>query len=116
MDALREMGFIVEIDDFGSGYSSLNALMHMPFDVVKLDMGFMSEDAVDKKREVIINAMSGMIHELDAKIIVEGVETLDNAESAIHFNADVAQGYHYSRPIGIEEFVKFVKEFNSVGA
>jgi len=110
MDSLREKGFVVEIDDFGSGYSSLNALMELPFDIVKLDMDFMRDGEEDHKGGVIVNAMAGMIHNLDAKIIVEGVENVDNVRKALCIDGDAAQGYHYSRPVSVEEFAEFVKK------
>ena len=111
MKKLRENGFVVEIDDFGSGYSSLNALMHLPFDVVKLDMEFMRNNIRDEKSDVIINAMAEMIHDLKAQIIVEGVETEDNLKSVRFFNGDVVQGYYYSRPIPVDDFVNFANNF-----
>ena len=113
MNSLREKGFVVEIDDFGSGYSSLNALMELPFDVVKLDMEFMREKEEDRKGGVIVNAMAGMIHELDAKIIVEGVESGDNVQKALGIDGDAAQGYHYSKPVSVEEFAEFVKSYKN---
>lgn len=112
LEKLRDAGFVVEIDDFGSGYSSLNALMKIPFDVVKLDMMFMKEGANGSKNDVILRAMSEMIHDLRAKIIVEGVETDENVLSAIHFNGDAAQGYHYSKPVPIDKFIEYVRKFN----
>ena len=111
MDGLREKGFIVEIDDFGSGYSSLNALMDLPFDVVKLDMDFMKEKKSDEKSGVIVNAMAGMIHDLNAKIIVEGVETDESVAKALGIEGDAAQGYHYSKPVPVDEFLDFVNNF-----
>ena len=111
MNSLRDKGFVVEIDDFGSGYSSLNALMELPFDVVKLDMDFMRDKEADFKGGVIVNAMAGMIHDLDARIVVEGVENVDNVKKALGIDGDAAQGYHYSRPIPVEEFVRFVKQY-----
>lgn len=111
LNKLRENGFVVEIDDFGSGYSSLNALMHLPFDVVKLDMEFMNSTIRDKKCEVIVSAISKMIHDLNTSIIVEGVETLENVESAMYINGDAAQGYHYSKPLSVKDFEKFVARY-----
>ena len=111
MDGLRERGFVVEIDDFGSGYSSLNALMELPFDVVKLDMDFMKENKSDEKGGVIVNAMAGMIHNLNAKIIVEGVENGESVKKALNIDGDAAQGYHYSKPVSVDEFVRFVNNF-----
>lgn len=112
IEKLRAIGFVVEIDDFGSGYSSLNALMKIPFDVVKLDMMFMQENDKDAKNDVIMSAMAGMIHELKAKIVVEGVETEENVKCAVHLNGDAAQGYHYSKPVSVERFVEFLSNYS----
>lgn len=112
MNDLREKGFIVEIDDFGSGYSSLNALMHLPFDIVKLDMEFMKVPKRNEKCDVIISAMAGMIHDLGAKIIVEGVETEANVESARYIESDAAQGFFYSKPLSVNEFENFFERYN----
>lgn len=109
MENLRKKGFLLEIDDFGSGYSSLNALMHLPFDVIKLDMQFMRESNLDGKNGIIINSMAEMIHALNAKIIVEGVETEANVENTVRFGGDIVQGYYFSRPLSIEAFKDFVK-------
>lgn len=111
MERLREAGFVVEIDDFGSGYSSLNALMHLPFDVVKLDMDFMKSQNEDRKRDTIVNAMSEMIHKLGAKVIVEGVETEDNVANAVRIKSDAVQGYLFSKPISVESFEVFVENY-----
>ncbi len=108
---LRAKGFIVEIDDFGSGYSSLNALMDIPFDVVKLDMVFMKDSNFDEKSDIIIGAVADMIHKLGAKIIAEGVENDENVVRALSYGVDVAQGYYYSKPISISSFEVFARSF-----
>lgn len=108
MFGLREKGFLLEIDDFGSGYSSLNALMHMPFDVIKLDMAFMVDDTSTENGQVIVNAMAKMIHDLKASIIVEGVETTRNVETALKFEGDIAQGHYFSKPLVRPRFEEYV--------
>ncbi len=110
MERLRERGFILEIDDFGSGYSSLNALMHLPFDVVKLDMEFMKENNLEGKNGVIMNSIAYMIHNIGASIIVEGVETERNVENMVNFGGDIAQGYYFSRPLSVEAFKEYAKK------
>lgn len=112
MTELREKGFMVEIDDFGSGYSSLNALMKLPFDIVKLDMAFMKQTEMNEKSDVVISSIAKMIHNLHASIIVEGVETEGNVMNAINYGADVAQGYFFSRPVSKEKFLELVKMYN----
>ncbi|MCR4961731.1 MAG: EAL domain-containing protein [Lachnospiraceae bacterium] len=110
MEKLKESGFVLEIDDFGSGYSSLNALMHLPFDVVKLDMEFMKNSNLGGKNGIILNSISEMIHALGAEIIVEGVETETNVENMVRFGGDVAQGYYFSRPLSTEAFKEYVSD------
>ncbi len=112
LESLREKDFLVEIDDFGSGYSSLNALVHIPFDVIKLDMGFMKQVADLEKDKVIMSSVTEMIHKLNAKAIVEGVETKENLEKANYINSDMVQGYFYSKPLPLTGFVDYVKKFN----
>lgn len=111
LEKLRDYGFIVEIDDFGSGYSSLNSLMHIPFDVVKLDMVFMRELTKAEKDEIIISSIAKMIHDLHASIVVEGVENQDNVDMIHRFEGDVSQGYFYSKPIPKEIFLEYVSNF-----
>lgn len=108
MNRLREKGFPVEIDDFGSGYSSLNALMKLPFDIVKLDMVFMREYVDGEKSDVVISSIAKMIHDLNATIVVEGIENTTNLRVANGIEADVAQGYFFSKPVSIQKFVEFV--------
>ena len=109
MENLRKNGFILEIDDFGSGYSSLNALMHMPFDIVKLDLEFMKEKNLDGRNGVIIQSIVEKIHAMHAEVIVEGVEDEVNVENMVRFGGDVAQGYYFSRPLSPEAFSDFVR-------
>ena len=109
MEQLRQKGFLLEIDDFGSGYSSLNALMKLPFDVIKLDMEFMKESNVEGKNGIILTSIMDMIHAMNSKVIVEGVETETNVENTVRFGGDIAQGYYFSRPLSIEAFEEYVK-------
>lgn len=113
LNELREKGFKVEIDDFGSGYSSLNALMSLPFDIVKLDMSFMKAYDTNPKSLVVIGSITQMIHKMDAEIIVEGVETEEQVQRALGLKANVVQGYYYSKPLAVEDFTEFVKKYNS---
>ena len=106
---LHDKGFIIEIDDFGSGYSSLNTLSDIPFDVVKLDMVFMREEYFDFRSAVVMTSLVRMIHDLEASIIVEGVENEGNIENSVRFGADVIQGYYFSRPLRVSKFKKFVQ-------
>ena len=103
--ALRSQGFLVEMDDFGKGYSSLNTLKNVPVDVLKLDMGFLHETESSGGRSgVILNSILHMAHWLNLPVIAEGVETLRQADYLASIGCDIVQGYLYARPLPIPEF------------
>lgn len=103
INSLRDAGFMVAMDDFGSGYSSLNVLKDMPLDILKLDMGFLRGRNQDRGESIIRNVVA-MIKELDLDIVSEGVETVEQAEFLRHVGCDVIQGFLYSRPIPKEDY------------
>ena len=113
INAVRGLGFKVAMDDFGSGYSSLNVLKDMPLDILKLDMGFLRGRNQDKGESIIRNVVS-MVRELDFNIISEGVETLDQAEFLKHVGCDIIQGYLYARPMPRQDYEELL--LNSASA
>jgi len=96
---LRTNGFIVEIDDFGSGYSSLNSLKDFEVDVIKMDMGFLSRSSDEEKSRMIFTDVVEMIHHLDMDIVVEGVEEEDQLRFVSNLGCNTIQGYYYSKPL-----------------
>ncbi len=105
LNKLHGYGYIVEMDDFGSGYSSLNVLKDLPVDVIKLDMRFFG-GGVGGRGGMIINAVVHMAQWLGTPVIAEGVETLEQAEYLKSIGCKHIQGYLYSRPVSQEEFRK----------
>lgn len=104
MQELKNKGFTIEMDDFGSGYSSLNMLKDAPVDVIKIDRFFLDE-VIDTKRGKIIVANSiKMSKELGMRTVAEGVETKEQADFLRDSGCDIAQGYYYSKPIPTDEF------------
>lgn len=103
---LREAGFIVEIDDFGSGYSSLNTLKDITADVVKLDMKFLQKCKDEERSKTILKAMVELVKKLDMQVIVEGVETREQLELLKEYECDAFQGYYLMRPMDIINFEK----------
>lgn len=102
---LREKGFIIEMDDFGKGYSSLNTLKNVPVDVLKLDLGFLHESENSGGRSgIILNSVMHMAHWLNLAVVAEGVETLRQADYLASIGCDIMQGYLYARPLPIPEF------------
>ena len=106
---LQEEGFLVEMDDFGSGYSSLNTLHDMPVDLVKLDLRFLTGHGNQKGRNIILSIVQ-MMRRLHLPIIAEGVETKEQADFMVRAGCPLIQGYYYARPLSVEEFVQKMKE------
>jgi len=100
----KENGFSVEIDDFGSGYSSLNTLRDIDVDVIKLDMGFLKNPSNKDRNDIILENVVKMIKELNIETIAEGVELKEQAEELTKLGCDKFQGYYYSKPIPISDF------------
>jgi len=98
------------MDDFGSGYSSLNILKSMPVNVLKLDMNFLSGEGDIEKGYCILRSIVQMARELDLSIIAEGVETKEQADFLHSIGCDIMQGYYYSPPLSAEEFEREVRE------
>lgn len=104
----NDAGFIIEMDDFGSGYSSLNTLKDIDIDVLKLDMRFLSGAANNEKSKIIISAVINMASALGLPVIAEGVETREQAEMLLAFGCKYMQGYYFSRPVPAAEYEKML--------
>lgn len=102
-------GFIVEMDDFGSGYSSLNALKDIPVNIIKMDMRFVSQTQDPARADTIIRMILAMAKELNMEVVAEGVETVEQAEKLKQYGCSYIQGYLYARPMPAEEYPEFVK-------
>ena len=107
---LRELGFQVEMDDFGSGYSSLHMLKEVPVDRIKLDLHFLTSSGDQKKSRTIVGCMIQMVELLEMKMIAEGVETVEQAEFLRDRGCAEMQGYYFYKPMPVEEFEKLSEE------
>ncbi|ABC26998.1 FOG: EAL domain [Hahella chejuensis KCTC 2396] len=94
----KKQGFLVAIDDFGSGYSGLNLLAELATDIIKLDMQLVRDLPRHKPRQSIVKAIAEVCRELDITIIAEGVETLDEAKALRDLGIYLQQGYYYCKP------------------
>ena len=103
---LREYGFTVEMDDFGSGYSSLNMLKDMPVDILKIDMVFLGKTSDYKKSKIILSSIVNMANNLEMPQITEGVETKDQLDMLKEMGCKLFQGYYFSKPVPLSEFEK----------
>ena len=103
---LQKAGFHVLMDDFGSGYSSLNALKDIKVDVIKIDIDFLPNSKDDERAAKILASVVAMANALDVKVIVEGVETREQADFLVSIGAYEAQGYYFFRPMPVEDYEK----------
>lgn len=104
LDKLQSYGFQVEIDDFGSGYSSLNMLKDIHADVLKIDMGFLRQTKNNERTAIILRMIIGLAKQLEMIVITEGVESKEQVEHLTQIGSDMFQGYYFARPIAVSEF------------
>ncbi len=107
---LHNCGYVVEMDDFGSGYSSLNVLKDIELDIIKLDMLFLSKENENTKGGTIISSVVRMAKWLDMPIIAEGVESVEQADFLRSIGCNYIQGYLYSRPLPEESYEELLVE------
>ena len=104
VNSLREAGFMVEMDDFGKGYSSLNMLTSLPIDALKLDMGFIKGIAENNKELSMVEFIVNVARFLEVPLIAEGVENSEQYLLLKKAGCDVIQGYYFSKPVSTSEF------------
>ncbi len=109
MYLIKEAGFGLSMDDFGSGYSSLHLLREMPVDVLKLDKGFLDDCSDDNQREKkVISHVISLAKDLQISVLAEGVETESQKNFLQEANCDMIQGYYYAKPMPMGEFEKYI--------
>ena len=106
LNSLHEAGFCIELDDFGSGYSSLNLLREMPVDVLKIDMVFLRQETARAK--AIVRQMIALTKELGITSLTEGVETQQQYEYLMEMGCQLYQGYLFAKPMPIEDCESFI--------
>lgn len=106
INKFRQYGFQIEIDDFGSGYSSLNTLKDMDVDVIKIDMGFLSSTTPNRleRSMSILNTIIALTKTLGLSVITEGVETKEQVSRLTQMGCGIYQGYYFSKPIPVDQF------------
>lgn len=106
IEKLRDYGFRVEMDDFGSGYSSFNLLKDISFDILKIDMEFLKETKNPERSVQILHSIVKLSKRLSMPVISEGVETKEQVELLSEIGVDLYQGFYFSEPIKVEDFNK----------
>lgn len=107
---LKNEGYTLLMDDFGSGYSSLNILLETPFDVIKLDKKFIENMMISEKGKMILEQVVQMATKLELGLLAEGVETKEQVELLQSIGCDQVQGYYYAKPMPEEEFFTLLKK------
>ncbi|MBQ7500566.1 MAG: bifunctional diguanylate cyclase/phosphodiesterase, partial [Clostridia bacterium] len=105
---LRNLGFQIEMDDFGSGYSSLSMLSYLPIDALKLDTHFIRSAFGEQKDTRLLEAMFGLARSFEVPTIAEGVETAEQYFNLKAMGCDIIQGYYFSRPLPADEFEEVI--------
>ena len=113
IENLRNDGFIIEMDDFGSGYSSLNMLTTIPIDALKMDMKFIRNMQKDEKSMKLVELVLDIAKFLHIPVIAEGVETEEQMMLLKERDCDIVQGYYFSRPVPADEFTKFFSDMSA---
>lgn len=104
IERLHDEGFIIEIDDFGSGYSSFNFLKDVCADVIKIDRVFLKKSSHEERVEQILRSIISLSHDIGMDVITEGVENVDQLSMLAKMNCDWFQGYYFSKPITVGDF------------
>lgn len=108
LNQFKLAGLMVSIDDFGSGYSSLNIMKDLQFDYLKLDKEFFNTAADTKRGKNVIRSMIYMADQLNMDVVAEGVETREQVEFLKSIHCGLVQGYYYSRPVPVDQFQEFL--------
>ena len=101
---LQDYGFLISMDDFGSGYSSLNSLKDLPLDVLKLDAEFFRGEGVEKRGEIVVSEAIRLAKNLEMKIVAEGIETKDQVDFLAGQGCDLIQGFYFAKPMPLSQF------------
>ena len=112
LEKCKELGVRVSLDDFGTGFSSLDHFRRLPADEIKIDRSFVMDMLEDREDQVIVNAIIGLSGSFSRKVIAEGVENAATAGSLIGLGCQLAQGFFYSRPQPFEDALAWADAFS----
>ena len=114
MKQLIKYGFSFSLDDFGKGESNLMYVVEMPVSIVKLDYDISKAFFTSPKAKHVVKAVVGMAHGMDLKLVAEGIETKEEINGMYEEGIDYIQGYYYSKPLPMDEFLTFLQGYKSV--
>src|SRR3712207_606728 len=113
LDRLRALGIRVSLDDFGSGYSSLSYLKHLPADILKIDRSFTKGLGLEAEDTAIVQTIVDLVHILGMEVVAEGVEIVEQETLLREMGCDLGQGYHFSSPLPPEDVAGFLAGYSA---
>jgi len=111
LEKIKNLGFKISIDDFGSGYSSLNYLKKLPYDTIKIDREFIKDLHIDNDDIIITKLIVQLAKTLNKKVVAEGVEIDEHIKILESIGCDYVQGYYFAKPMSKEDFLSYIKKF-----
>jgi EAL domain-containing protein (putative c-di-GMP-specific phosphodiesterase class I) len=108
---LKSRGILIALDDFGTGFSSVGIVKELPFDIIKIDRGFVRQIEESGSDRELIKHFSGLASLFGAKVCVEGIETSGMRDILQKFNVQSFQGYYYAKPLMLDQFLDWCKDF-----
>lgn len=112
VNRLRGLGFLVSIDDFGSGFSALNLLKDLPVDTIKLDKEFLHVSSNTNRGKKVIRSVISMCRDLKMDVVTEGIETKEHIDFITSCGCPIAQGFYYAPPLPLNDFLAFADEYS----
>lgn len=116
LERFHNLGIQLSLDDFGTGYSSLSYLKSFPMDTIKIDRSFIRDIHTDPDDTAIVRAIVGLGQALNLSVIAEGVETKEQERYLVDQGCRIAQGYLYSKPMGVIDVVRFIEKYKQTVA
>ena len=113
LKVLQNIGLGTSLDDFGTGYSSLTYLRRLPLSTLKIDQSFVHGMMNDAGDLAIVQGVIGLARSFGYRIIAEGVEPADQGQMLLQLGCHMAQGYHFARPMPVEDFIPWVKNWQA---
>ncbi len=110
LNTLKDRGFKLEVDDFGSGFSSLSMIRHIAVDTIKMDKDFLDQEISSEKGKIVVSHTISMAKDLQLQVVAEGVETGEHVEFLKQSHCDIAQGYYFAKPMALDEFEKYLQK------
>jgi len=108
LNHLTDLGVSIALDDFGTGYSSLSYLRRLPLSILKIDKSFINAITSDSGEDIIVGSLINLSHDLNLKVVAEGIETQEQASYLIDCDCDYQQGYYYSKPVSLQAILTLI--------